>query len=289
MILVLGATGTIGRHLVPLLIERGAPTRALAREPAKVPPRAGLDVVRGDLDDPSTLKPALDGVTTVFLLTAPTTPGPHHDLAVLDAATAAASVERIVRLSAIATGERVDDGTVIGPWHQEADAAVRASGLAWTILRPTTFASNTLWWADAIRAGQPVDNPTGDGTQGIVDPRDVAAVAAEVLSGHATEDHAGRTYTLTGPELLSVPDQAAQLSAELGGPIDLVDRPLDETRAGLVAAGTDPAVVATMIAGMGYVRAGRNAVVTDDVPSILGRPATTFATWSHDHRELFVE
>jgi uncharacterized protein YbjT (DUF2867 family) len=290
MILVTGATGTVGRHVVQLLTDRGVATRALTRDPSRVAPAStpggGLDVVRGDFDDPASLKPAVEGVTTLFLLTAPVAPSPVHDQAVLDVAVAA-GVERVVRLSAIATGERADDGTIIGAWHQQAEAAVRASGLAWTLLRPTTFASNTRWWADALRAGQPVANPTGAGAQGIVDPRDVAAVAVEILTAEDPTAHQGQTYTLTGPELLSVPDQVVQLAEVLGRPVDVVDQSLDETRAGLLASGLDPAVVDTMVAGMGWVRDGRNAVVTADVARLLGRPPTSFAAWAHDHRLAF--
>lgn len=286
MILVTGATGTVGRHLVPLLVATGAPVRVLARDPGKVPAAPGLEVVRGDLDDPSTLQPAAAGVATLFLLTAPSTATPDHDLAMLDAAVAA-GVERVVRLSAIATGQRADDGTVIGPWHQHADDAVRSSGLTWTILQPTTFASNTLWWADAVRAGQPVANPTGDGRQGIVDPRDVAASAAAVLMSAAAGDHDRRLYTLTGPELLSVPEQVAVLSDVLGRPIDVVDQTLAEARSALLASGMDPAGVATAVAGMGWVRDGRNAIVTGDVADLAGRPPGRFADWARDHRALF--
>jgi uncharacterized protein YbjT (DUF2867 family) len=288
MILVTGATGTVGRHVVQLLTDRGVPARALTRDPSRIAPAPGLEVVQGDFDDPASLKPAVEGVTTLFLLTAPVAPSPVHDQAMLDVAVAA-GVERVVRLSAIATGERADDGTIIGAWHQEAEAAVRASGLAWTILRPTTFASNTRWWADTVRAGAPVANPTGAGTQGIVDPRDVAAVAVEILTApaEALATHAGQTYTLTGPELLSVPDQVARLAEVLGRPLDVVDQSLDETRAGLLASGQDPAVVDTVVAGMGWVRDGRNAVVTDDVARLLGRPATSFAAWARDHRGEF--
>ncbi|HEV7760920.1 MAG TPA: SDR family oxidoreductase [Acidimicrobiales bacterium] len=290
MILVTGATGTVGRHVVQLLTDRGVATRALTRDPSRVAPAStpggGLDVVRGDFDDPASLKPAVEGVTTLFLLTAPVAPSPVHDQAMLEVAVAA-GVERVVRLSAIATGERADDGTIIGAWHQQAEAAVRASGLAWTLLRPTTFASNTRWWADALRAGQPVANPTGAGAQGIVDPRDVAAVAVEILTAEDPTAHQGQTYTLTGPELLSVPDQVVQLAEVLGRPVDVVDQSLDDTRAGLLASGLDPAVVDTMVAGMGWVRDGRNAVVTADVARLLGRPPTSFAAWAHDHRSAF--
>jgi uncharacterized protein YbjT (DUF2867 family) len=288
MILLTGATGTIGRALLPLLAGQGTPLRVLARDPGKVPAAPGLEVLQGDLDDPASLKPAVEGVTTLFLLTAPSTATPVHDMAVLDASTGA-GVQRVVRLSAIASGERNDDGTVVGGWHQQADDAVRASDLAWTILRPTTFASNTLWWADVLRSGAPVANPTGDGTQGIIDPRDVAEVAAKVLTatGSTAAGHAGRTYTLTGPELLSVPDQATQLAAALGRPIEVIDQSLDEVRSELLASGMEPPVVTTVIAGMSWARSGHNAIVTDDVTEFLGRPPTRFATWAADHRDLF--
>jgi uncharacterized protein YbjT (DUF2867 family) len=288
MILVTGATGTVGSHLVPLLVDKGAPVRVLARDPRKVLPAPGLEVVRGDLDDPTSLTPAAEGVTTLFLLTAPPEATPVHDRAMLEAAVAA-GVERVVRLSAIASGERGDDGTVVGAWHQQADDAVRASGLTWTILRPTTFASNTLWWADALRAGAPVANPIADGAQGVVDPRDVAIVAAQVLTaaGTAAAGHAGRVHTLTGPELLTAADQAAQLATVLSRPVELVDQSLDETRAGLLASGMEPTLVATVITGMGWARAGHNAIVTTDFADLVGRPPTPFATWAADHRALF--
>ena len=147
--------------------------------------------MRGDFDDPASLAAAVAGADTVFLLTAPAAPSARHDLALLDAARAA-SVGRVVRLSAIGTGEPHGDRTV-GADHDLADQAVQASGLDWTLLRPTTFASNTLWWADAIRAGVPVPNLLGDGRQGIVDPADVAAVAAEVLAAPGP-DHTGRVH-----------------------------------------------------------------------------------------------
>lgn len=287
MILVTGATGTIGSRLVPLLADRGAPVRVMTRDASRVPASPGVEVVQADFDDPPSLAPAVKGVDSVFLLTAPASPTPAHDRALLDAARAA-GVRRVVRLSAIGSGETTDDGATLGAWHAEAEQLVRDSGLAWTLLRPTTFASNMLWWAAAIRAGEPVRNMTGDGKQGIVDPRDVAAVAAEVLiaTGHA---HEGRTYTLTGPELLSVPDQAAVLADVLGRPVAVVDHPPDDARRDLLAGGMDPAVVATVVTGSAWVRDGRNAIVTDDVARLLGRPPATYAEWARDHRSGFAE
>lgn len=139
-------------------------------------------------------------------------------------------------------------------------------------------------WAGPIQAGDPIPNQTGTGTQGVVDPRDVAAVAVPAL---LADGHTGATYTLTGPELLSVSDQAAQLSDVLGRPLTTVDVPLEVARERMVAAGVDAAFVEVAIDGSAYILSAGNAVLTDDVQQILGRPPRTFRDWAHDHRDTF--
>ncbi|WP_033438483.1 NAD(P)H-binding protein [Saccharothrix sp. NRRL B-16314] len=280
MILITGATGTIGSEVLRLLVERGERVRAVSRSPERLPP--GLDVVRADFDDSGTLRLAMPGVKALFLLTAPAKPTPDHDLAVLDAA-ARTGVGKVVKLSAIGTGETIGDRTV-GAWHLVAERAVRDSGLAWTVLRPSGFASNLLAFARPIAAGAPVPNLTGDARQGVVDPRDVAAVAVEALTASV---HDGRTYALTGPEPLSVPDQAAILASALGRPVGTVDVPVDAARADMVGRGLDASAVDAMLTGVEWARAGHNAVVTGDVEEVLGRPATSFATWARDHLAAF--
>jgi uncharacterized protein YbjT (DUF2867 family) len=282
MILVTGATGTVGSHVVRLLSARRESVRAMTRDPGKLAQSPGVEVVRADFEDPASLAHAVDGVDTVFLLTAPAQPSAVHDLALLDALRT--STPRVVRLSAIGTGAPLATGGVLGAWHLRADEALQDSGLAWTILRPTTFASNVRQWAAAINAGEPVTNLSGAGRQGIIDPRDVAAVAVEALTSDA---HIGQTYTLTGPELLSVPDQADLLAQVLGRPVKTVDAPLDEARRQMLTSGLDSSFVDMVIAGSAYVRQGRNAVLTDDVARVLGRPPATFTTWATDHRTAF--
>lgn len=283
MILVTGATGTVGSHVLRLLAARDESVRAMTRDPAKLARAPGIEAVRADFDDPASLARAVAGVDTVFLLTAPARPSADHDLALLGALRRSGA-SKVVRLSAIGTGEPLATGGVLGPWHLRADEALRASGLAWTILRPTTFASNVRQWAAAINAGEPVTNLSGAGRQGIIDPRDVAAVAVEALTGDA---HIGQTYTLTGPELLSVPDQADLLARVLGRPVKTLDVPLDEARRQLLATGLDGSFVDMVIAGSDYVRQGRNAVLTGDVARVLGRPPATFTAWATDHRASF--
>jgi uncharacterized protein YbjT (DUF2867 family) len=277
MILITGATGTIGSEVLRLLTERGVPLRAMTRNPT------GGDAVRADFDDPESLKAAVTGMDSVFLLTAPGGRVPDHDHAMITAA-AAAGVRKVVKLSAVG-GRPADDGAAMpSDWHAAGEQALAASDLAWTVLRPSSFASNAVRWAAAVQAGGPVPNTTGTGTQGVVDPRDVAAVAVEAL---LDDRHDGATYTVTGPELLSVPDQVAQLAEVLGRPLEIVDVPVAAMRRAMRDQGLDPSFVDVAVRGQELVRAGGNALVTDDVARVLGRPAGTFRTWASDHRAAF--
>ncbi|MGW5222076.1 NAD(P)H-binding protein [Nocardia sp. NPDC004085] len=280
MIVITGATGTIGSEIIRQLSERGTAIRAVTRDPDRADVPAGVEVARGDYTDVASMAKAIAGAEAAFIVGVL---GPEY--AELDRALIAtardAGVGRIVKLSAIGTG---DTGLGrVGTWHMPGEQAARESGVDWTILRPSSFASNTLSWAAAIRAGQPVPNTTGDAAQGVVDPRDVAAVAVEAL---VSADHAGRIYTLTGPELLTTHDLAATLATVTGRPVDVTDIPETEARAHMLASGMSVEFADGALAGQKYVRAGRNAIVTPDVVEILGR-ARTFAEWAADHASAF--
>ncbi|MFE4968641.1 NAD(P)H-binding protein [Streptomyces sp. NPDC056660] len=282
MILVTGATGTIGSDVVRQLAERGTKVRALTRDPAKARVPAGVEVVRGDYGDPASLDAALAGTTAAFLLRPP---GPDAgEDAALVAAARTAGVERLVKLSAIATGDSPSGPSA--QWHVDGERAVRDSGLAWTVLQPSSFASNTLTWREALRADQPVPNMTGDGASGVIDPRDIAEVAVRAL---LDAGHAGRTYVLTGPEAITVPGQATVLAEVLGRPVPTRDLSPDETRDFLRTAwGMDGTRAEGVLTGLAFVRAGGNALITEDVTEVLGRPARTFRTWAEDNKGLFV-
>ncbi|CCH29770.1 NAD(P)H-binding protein [Actinosynnema sp. NPDC047251] len=248
MFLITGATGTTGGLVRSLLLERGADVRGMTRDPTRP------DDVHGDYDDPGSLVAALTGVEAAYLVPASQTA--EHDVNFV-AAAREAGVRRIVRLSAIGTGEEWE-GEVIAPWHLAGEEAVRDSGLEWTVLRPSSFATNLT--------REPVHNLTGDVPQAVIDPRDVAAVAVEALT---TSAHHGRLYTLTGPAALSVPEQVAILGAARGRPVEVVD---------VDPAAFDPA----WRNGVLWSRSGRNAVVTDDVSRVLGRPAGSFERWARE-------
>jgi uncharacterized protein YbjT (DUF2867 family) len=281
MILITGATGTIGSEIVRLLVQRGERVRAVTRNPESARVPAGVEVAGVDYSDPASIAAMMAGVDAAFLIGVFGPDDVDTDRALV-AAAKAAGVRRVVKLSAIGTGG-ADLGRV-GTWHLPGETAVRDSGLEWTILRPSTFASNTLSWADAVESGQPVPNLTGTGAQGVVDPRDVSAVAVEAL---LTPDHAGRIYDLTGPELLTGPDQAAVLADLLGHPVGVVDVPEEAARGQMESAGMSPEYVDGALAGQAYVRAGNNAVRTDDVRAVLGREPRTYAEWAADHASAF--
>ncbi|MEU1429731.1 NAD(P)H-binding protein [Nocardia sp. NPDC005746] len=281
MVVITGATGTIGSEVVRLLAERDVKVRAVTRNPEQARVPAGVEVVRGDYADTDSMAAAFSGAEAAFLVGLL---GPDYvelDRALV-AAARAAGVRRLVKLSAIGTGD--PELGRVGTWHMPGEQAVRESGVDWTILRPSSFASNTRSWVAPIQAGQPVPNMTAAGAQGVVDPRDVAAVAAEAL---LSDDHAGRIYTLTGPAALTTHDQAAALAAALDRAVEVTDIPLDVARGFMLESGLSEEYADGALAGQAFVRDGGNAIVTGDVEQVLGRAPRTYADWVRDHRTEF--
>ncbi|WP_410871675.1 NAD(P)H-binding protein [Nocardia sp. A7] len=281
MILITGATGTIGSDIVRQLVTEGVVVRASTRDPERAEFPAGVEVVRVDYRDPATFGPAMVGIEAAFLVGVPGPDDTGTDAALV-AAAQVAGVRRVVKLSAVGTGDpRLG---VPGSWHVPGEQAVRDSGLEWTILRSNTFASNTFSWIEPLRDGHPVPNLTGDGSQAVVDPRDVSAVAVAALR---SSEHHGRTYTLTGPDLQTGRDQAAVLAEVIGRPIAVTDIAEADARAFMVAAGLPPAFVAGALTGQSFIRGGHNELVTDDIARVLGRPPRSYANWAADHRAAF--
>jgi len=273
MLLITGATGHIGRHLVDELDRRAVEFRILVRDPARadgLSERAERAV--GDLTDPATLAPALDGVEALFLLV----PGLAVEPAA-DAVRAAhkAGVGRIVLLSSF--NVLGDPMPAMGRWHHEREEIVSACGIPATILRPGGFMTNALEWAPAIRSGGEVFDPTGPGRYAPIDPADIAAVAALTL----TEDgHAGGKYCLTGKETFTVAEQVSTLSAAIGHeiPVRTATTPEDAVRS-RYPNGAPPALADAILEGFTLMRADTVGLRTDTVERLLGRPPHTFADW----------
>ncbi|WP_437590915.1 NAD(P)H-binding protein [Sorangium sp. So ce1000] len=282
MILVAGATGTIGRALVPQLLAARADVRVLTRDPARARALWGSDVevACGDFTDAPSLGRALEGVDRVFLNTAPGPTVAEHDSA-MAAAVMRSRVEQIVKLSAY--GAEQKELTASG-WHRAGEEAVIATGRRFTLLRPAGFHSNVLGWAASVRAGAAIEISTGRGKHAVVDPRDIAAVAARALT---SGDHDGRAYTLTGPVGLDAHEQVALLAEALGRPIATQDVTVEHATAKMRAAGAPEAFVAAVLEGLTFLRDGRAGAPTGDVAAILGRPPRSFAAWVRDHLDAF--
>jgi uncharacterized protein YbjT (DUF2867 family) len=285
MILVTGATGNVGSELVRLLAGAGEPVRALCRSPEKAGSVGGRGVepVLGDLGDPGSVEAAMEGCDRLFLLTSPAPDQVRREKAAIDAARRA-SVRRVVRVSAA----DANPGAPVpwARWHSAIDAHLRASGLEWTILKPTAFMQNFLSWTAMIARGR-LYGAAGEGRASWVDARDVAAVAASALA-EVDSVHEGATYFLTGPEAFSMRGATAVLSEVLGREVRYVNVPRLALRARLRLAGL-PGWFADGIAGQfADVLAGGHALdVTGEVIRTTGRPPRAFADFARDHRRVF--
>lgn len=260
-ILVTAATGKTGRRVAAALAAADHPTRLASRSSA----------TRLDWDDPSTFAPALAGTSAVYLV--PPEPG-GGDVAPFVAAAEAAGVERIVLLSARAPGQSGDDHL------PTVEATVTGSSLPWTILRPSWFAQNFTEgvFVEGVAAGT-LPLPVGDGEEPFIDVDDIAAVAVAVaaLTGPG---HEGRTYELSGPELLTFADALAAIAAAGGPSVDHVDLDIDAWVDGARAEQVPEGVVSVLRHLFDAIRAGENAHLSDGVEEALGRPATPFAAWA---------
>lgn len=196
MIVVTGATGNIGRPLTRALAEAGQEVTAVSRHTATVPD--GVRHVVADLAQPASLTPALTGAKALFLLLSGDLHSPDSNPADIIRAADTAGVRRIVLLSTQGVSTRPFGPTRIA--MRALEDVLRNSTLEWTILRPGGFASNALWWSESVRTQRVVAAPFGDVGVPIIDPTDIAEVAA---AGLLTDQHTGATYELTGPEVIT--------------------------------------------------------------------------------------
>jgi len=280
MILVTGATGTIGSEVVKQLVAAGQKVRVLARNPAKAEKFSGVETVAGDMLKPETLPGALAGVDKIFLL-ATSTELPHMEANVIDAAKKA-GVKHIVKLSVM--GADFEPGIPFGQWHRAGEKKLEASGIAWTFLRPTGFASNDLDWANTIKPQGAVYNPTAEGTNGTIDPRDIAEVAVVALT---QPGHEGKIYTLTGPESLSTKQRVEKIAAASGRKINVIDVTLDQAKQGMLQGGMPAGYVDALIKYLEIVRANYAGATTEDVQKVLGRKPRSYDTWVKDNVAAF--
>jgi uncharacterized protein YbjT (DUF2867 family) len=278
--LVFGATGNVGRKVTERLGRGGAAVRATSRTPetAKLPP--GVEVITPDLETPG----ALDDFDAAFLMWPFHSAEPAHPI--VDA------LERAVRRVVFMTGGDARPGLApeeqpnpVARWHETVERLIEQSGMEWTVLRPSTFMANTLWWSEQIKAGNTVRGAFGSLAMAPIHEDDIAAVAVHALTGPG---HAGRRYTLTGPEALTQAEQVRVIGEAIGRPLRWQELSPAAERARLLA---DPGVpdgfVEELLAGYATMAASPPPTITTTVRDITGAPATPLSVWAADHAADF--
>lgn len=268
-ILVTGATGNIGTELVKALRARHADFAVMTSQAGSAP--ADVAEVQGNFLDRASLARAFAGIDTLFLLF-PMIPDMPIMAANAVAAAKAAGVKHIVRSSG--AGADANSPAAIAKVHGEIDALVAASGIPFTLLLPTSFMQNTInFYGSSIRDGA-LYAPRGNGAMAVIDVRDIAAVAAEVLT-HPTA-HAGRSYTLSGPENLSDAQMMSLIAREIGREVKYVDIPEQAALDTMTNMGVPPTVIEWLMSLNHVIKQGWAAGVSPMVQQITGREPRRF-------------
>src|SRR5205807_2769333 len=279
-VLVTGATGTIGRDIAKRLSEGGVSMRAGVRNQAKAKKELpDIALVPFDFEIEKMFSAALEGVEKVFLLP-PLLPNQLELMNRFVDAAKRAGVGHIVKLSAIGIDDETQSTAI--KWHGANERHIRESGVAFTFLRPNSFMQNFITYFPPSDGA--IYLPWGNGTASFVDTRDVASVAADVLT---SDRHEGKIYTLTGPVALGIADVARILAGVAGRDINYVDVPETAARNGMLQAGIPKWQVDALMELHAINKQNRWSAVTSDVEKVTGKPATDFAQFARDHVEKF--
>ena len=275
MILVTAATAPVGRSIVEQLVAAGRDVRALTRDPTKAGLPAGAEVGAGDLSNPASLAAAFKDVSAVFLLAAV----PGFAPAFLKAAKQA-GVRRIVFQSSGAVEDDADEQpNDIAAFHHDIERAIRDSGLDWTFLRLEVASADALQWSfdvpGQLKAGNVVRGPYGEAAGSPIHPADFAAVATAALT---EEQHAGKIYSLTGPQSLTHIEQIKLLGEALGRPLRYEELTPEAARQAI-----SPYAPADVLFATWEKHTHTPAPVTDTVERITGKPPRSAAQWAADY------
>jgi uncharacterized protein YbjT (DUF2867 family) len=286
VILVTGATGNVGGALVAALSAAGVPTRALVRSRERGDNLRGYDVdlAIGSYDDPGSLRAALADVDRVFLMSPASPQAADQELAVVAAVQAEAPEAAVVKLAAAGVDAPGESPVRFVRQHQQVVQALADSGLPTTVLAPGSFLQNLLRQAASVQEQGALYASVGDAALSHVDVRDVAAVAAHVLT---SDGHAGATYTVTGPEALTYAQVAEVFARVLGTPVRAVDVPPEQSREAMTGSGVPEWLADGLLELDDVYRTGAGAVVTDEVQKATGRPARSVEQFVQEHRAAF--
>jgi uncharacterized protein YbjT (DUF2867 family) len=280
MIVVVGATGTVGREVVRLLTQQGEQVGAVTRDPGAARFPDGVRVYGGDPSQPETLEAQLGDIDAILI--SPRAAG--AGIGGLLELAKARGARRAVLLSAVTVthpaGEaRFADG------YRNAERAMQASGLEWTVLRCTDFDANALAWAPQIQHGGVVRGAYGSAKTSPIHERDIGAVAAQALTDDVLR-HAGQAYLLTGPESIDQYDKVRLLGEAIDETLSFQEITPQQLRQAMLAQGL-PEEIPDRLLGSGADYAKTPQPTTNTVAEILGRPALGFGQWARDHADAF--
>ncbi|MFE7762573.1 SDR family oxidoreductase [Streptomyces sp. NPDC057438] len=269
-IAVTGSTGRLGGRVAQRLAARGVPQQLLVRTPERAPRLPGAVAVRADYADRGAAREALLATRTVFMVSASESAdrlAQHR--AFVDAA-AEAGVRHLVYVSFY--GAAPDAAFTLARDHFHTEQHIRASGLAYTFLRDNFYAE---FVPDLVGEDGVIRGPAGNGRAAFVGQDDIADAAAAVLL--RPDDHAGSTYDLTGPESLSLDQAAALLSERFGRTVTYRQETVEEAYASRSSYGAAPWQLDAWVSTYTAIASGALDGVSDAVPRLTGRPATSLA------------
>ncbi len=273
-----GATGNVGKGLVAQLLAAGASVRAVTRDRAHAHLPDDVEIVDGDPSQPTNLRRSFGGVDAMFVT--PRSTG--SALSKLMSIAYDSGVRRVVLISAITVEFGGGDSRFIEGFRA-AEYAAKTSGLDWTILRCADFDANARIWIPQIRSSDIVRGAYGDAATACIHERDIAAVAARVLTGGR---HSRETYALTGPASVSQSEKVRAIGEAVGRNVQWEEMPAEDVRAAMIAVGTPAEIPERMLGYLSSVN-GKDAPLTTTVRDLLGRDALSFGQWATDHAAEF--
>lgn len=287
MIVIMGATGTIGSALLKRLVDLGVPARALSREPEKLRAQIGdkgrstIEVASADASDPESLRRAFAGASQLFLAMSNSPRQIELETSIIQIAVEA-GIKHIVKISSPAFEK--SSPVAIAGWHHEIEKTLCESGITHTVLRPYAFMQNLLRLVPTVTTQDIFFGTMGDSPCNFIDCRDIADVAAEVLTNREVS---GQIYTLTGSEIFSYPQIASKLSALLARPIRYINMDPQVLLSNLIEHGHMPPWLANHVVEIQTMSTVVPESPNDTVKRLLGREPRTLDVFLHEYAENF--
>jgi len=270
MILITGASGSVGKTVLREAARKQSGIRAMYRskdEAAKAPP--GIQAVIADFADKQSLRSALDGVTSAFVVCSPIPQLVELESNMIDACKES-GVKHVVLNSALGAGDYTKS---FPSWHRKVEDKLKSTGLSYTILRPNGFLQNIVAFnASSIRAQGAFYVAMGDAKVSYIDVGDIAVIATKALAGGA---HAGKTYELNGPEAVSNQELAVRISKAAGRTVSYVDIPESAQRDAMLGLGMPEWQVTALLELQQYYKQGGGAKTDSLLKTLLEREPVT--------------